>query len=412
MASEPFDAPPGLIRLHGVVQHYDWGGVDFIPDLIGQPNPERRPFAELWLGAHPKAPSLARLEGEEVPLSQLPGGDLPYLLKVLDARRMLSIQAHPNKAQAEAGFARENALRIPLDHPDRNYRDPNHKPEVHVALTEFWMLHGFRPLEQIAQVLRETPELTAIMPAFDRKYAAARRHEEERQDLLRSFYGAVMTMPQSSVDTILNPLIARLEEAEPLDKDTPDYWALRAAREFPLPGGRRDRGILSFYLLNLLQLRPGEGTYQPAGTLHAYLEGINVELMANSDNVLRGGLTSKRVDAAELLRTLSFDTAAPVVLEGRPVSATEVAYPTTAEEFELSRIRVEPGERHPSRDGHGPDTIIVLEGAGAAFSEGVTLELKRGDAIFARPRIDYVLEAGSKPLVAFKASTPAPHEPR
>ena len=158
----------GVLRLHGAVQHYDWGGCDFISGLLSIANNERRPFAELWMGAHPKAPATADVAGVAIPLDRLIaeepdeilgpltsahfGGKLPYLFKVLDVAKMLSIQAHPNKKQAKEGFARENAAGIDLQSAERNYKDENDKPEVAVARTEFWMLHGFRPLDQISAV--------------------------------------------------------------------------------------------------------------------------------------------------------------------------------------------------------------------------------------------------------------------
>src|ERR1700728_2460623 len=172
----------GVLTLQGVVQHYDWGGHDFIPDLLEMENATRRPFAELWIGAHAKAPSIVELADGPEPLDELIaevpdallgqaanahfGGRLPYLFKILDVHKMLSIQAHPTLAQARHGFARENAEGIPLDAGNRNYKDDNHKPEIGVALTEFWMLHGFRPLEQIAQTLASTPELGSLVPGF------------------------------------------------------------------------------------------------------------------------------------------------------------------------------------------------------------------------------------------------------
>ena len=172
-------AEAGVLTLHGVIQHYDWGGHDFIPDLLGMENPTRKPFAELWIGAHAKAPSMVELAGGQEPLDKLIaeepeailgqaanahfGGRLPYLFKILDVHKMLSIQAHPTLAQARRGFARENAEGISIDAGDRNYKDDNHKPEIGVALTEFWMLHGFRPLEQIAETFARTPELGSLM---------------------------------------------------------------------------------------------------------------------------------------------------------------------------------------------------------------------------------------------------------
>ncbi len=413
---------PRLLRLQGAVQHYGWGGYDFIPNLLGLANPDRRPFAELWIGAHITAPALAVVDGGTVPLSQLTAarpdailgadaaerfaGQLPYLLKVLDARQMLSIQAHPSKAQAEDGFERESVAGIEPGAATRNYRDDNHKPEVHVALTEFWMLHGFRPLEEISEVLRATPELQAVMPSFDKKLAAARRYDAERRDLLRALYSSVMTMPQSSVDTILDPLIARLEASEPLDKSTPDYWALKAARSFPLPDGHRDRGIFSIYLLNLVHLQPGQGTYQPAGMLHAYLEGVNVELMANSDNVLRGGLTPKHVDVPELMRTLSFESGKPGILDGERVSDTETVYRTDAREFELSRISVAPGQVHSAPADHGPDSLIVTDGSGVVRGAGLELKVERGGIVFAPAGTGYEVKPGDGGITVFRAAVP------
>jgi len=372
-----------VFPLRGAVQHYDWGGYDFIPNLLGVANPRREPFAELWIGAHPKAPSTAILAEGERPLNELLAEPLPYLFKVLDARRMLSIQAHPTKRQAEQGFARENAAGIPLNAPQRNYKDPNHKPEVHVALTEFWMLHGFRTHDGLAAQFRRYPELSALGAPGD----------------LRALYTAAMTLPQPRVDAILNPLLARLETENP-PKSSPAYWALRAARDFPRPGGGRDRGIFSCFLLNLVRLNPGEGTYQPAGVLHAYLEGVNVELMANSDNVLRGGLTPKHVDVDELLRTLTFEGGTPRILAGEAVSPAERVYRTPAEEFELSRIALHPATPYEAA-ARGPEAFLVLDGA--ATLNG--LRLRRGSIAFAQAGAAYRIEAEA-PAVLYKAALP------
>lgn len=381
-------SPEPICALRGAVQHYDWGGYHFIPALLGQPNPERRPCAELWLGAHPKAPAIALLASGEKPLNELLAGPLPYLLKVLDARQMLSIQAHPTKRQAEQGFARENAAGVPPAAPERNYKDANHKPEVHVALTEFWMLHGFRSPAGIAEQLRLHPELAALGAAAD----------------LRRLYTTAMTLPQAAVDAILNPLLARLEQEHP-PRHEPAYWALRAARDFPRPGGSRDPGIFSCFLLNLVHLRPGEGTYQPAGVLHAYLEGVNVELMANSDNVLRGGLTPKHVDVDELLRTLAFEGGAPPILTAEAVSATESRYRTPAEEFELSRIAVRPGLPHTAAS-RGPEVFLVLEGAATLAGPAGEIRLARGSAAFVQPGHAYRIQAAAAPAVLYKAALP------
>jgi mannose-6-phosphate isomerase len=412
----------GVLRLQGVVQHYDWGGHDFIPDLLGMENPTRQPFAELWIGAHAKAPSVAEVPGGQVPLDELIAeapeamlgaaanfhfrGRLPYLFKILDVHKMLSIQAHPTLVQAREGFPRENAEGISLDASDRNYKDDNHKPEIGVALTDFWMLHGFRPLEQIAESLDQIPELGLLMPGFASGLAAAGHNHDVRRGLLRTLYSNVMTMPQGQVNSLLHQLLARLRAAPPTGKDCADYWALRAAKNFPLPGGHLDRGIFSVYLLNLVHLHPGQATFQPAGVLHAYLEGVNVELMANSDNVLRGGLTTKHVDVPELLRILTFEGGAPEVFEGSQVSDQERVYRTPAEEFELSRISVAAQGRYIGEAAYGPKALLVLEGSGSLTSAGRSLSLARGSIVFAPCGTQFVLEADAEELVAFQAGLP------
>jgi mannose-6-phosphate isomerase len=412
---------PDLLPLRGVVQHYDWGGYRFLPDLLGEENREEEPFAELWIGAHPGAPAIAYVGGLTITLDRLfaeyPEAllgsaaprfsyRLPYLLKVLDARKMLSIQAHPTKRQAQEGFARENAAGIDLKAAHRNYKDDNHKPEVHVALTDFWMLHGFRPLEEIAEMLRAVSELAPLMPDFTERLAQAGDSEKARKTLLRDLYARVMRMPQEQIDSLLSPLLSRLRAEATNDKDRPDFWALRAADYFPLPGGHLDRGIISIYLLNLVRLRPGQGTYQPAGTLHAYLEGANVELMANSDNVLRGGLTPKYVDTEELMRLLTFESGVPAILEGEAVSGAERVYRTPATEFELSRIALLPGQPVRREARFGPDTILALEGSVVAQAYDRLHTLQRGDAILAPCGISYVLEAVGGPATLFRAIIP------
>lgn len=412
----------GVLPLHGVVQHYDWGGYDFIPGLLGIANSDRRPFAELWMGAHPMAPATADVAGIAVPLDRLIaeaperilgplasarfGGRLPYLLKVLDVASMLSIQVHPTKEQAAAGFARENAAGIDLGAAERNYKDENHKPEMAVALTDFWMLHGFRPLDQIAEALRKVPELRSIVPDFSVRLARAGDATQARRDLLRDLYCAVMTMPQERVDLLLNALVERLATGARSDKGSPDYWVARAAETFPPVEKHRDRGIFSIYLLNLVHLRPGQGTFQPAGTLHAYLEGVTVELMANSDNVLRGGLTQKHVDVGELLRILSFDNGTRQVLDGEPAGSCERVYRTPSGDFELSRIDLATSRHYLGQAAHGPDSIIVLDGGAALTARGQSIPLARGAIVFVPFGTHYSLNARVTPAMLFKASVP------
>jgi mannose-6-phosphate isomerase len=409
---------PRLVKIRPAVQHYEWGGTEALPALLGVGNPGQRPFAELWFGAHPKAPSLAETPRGGIPLDALIAEDprawlgeevirrfgpaLPFLLKALDARKMLSIQVHPTRGQAREGFERENAMGIPIHAPHRNYRDRNHKPEVHAAQSEFYMLHGFRPLEQIGAWLESTPEARAVMPEFPVRLREAGNDRQRRAALLRELYTHIMHLPQERVDELLDALLARLESAAPWPPDTPEHWALRAAREFPLPGGRRDRGIFSIFLLNLVRLRPGQGTFQPAGVLHAYLHGTTVELMANSDNVLRGGLTPKHVDVAELLRVVRFEDGPVPILEGEPCGGGERVYPAPAEDFELSCIRLEGAE--VLRETRGPEILLVMDGQAAVSVQGSRVELLRGQAAFAGSGVRYALSPEGR-AVLWRAKT-------
>jgi phosphomannomutase len=411
-----------LLPLQGAVKHYEWGGYDFIPGLLRLENQQKKPFAELWIGTHPSAPSSAELKGCRVPLDQLLeaapevilgnkvasrfAGRLPYLFKILDVRKMLSIQAHPDKRQAEEGFLRENGAGIRLDAAHRNYKDDNHKPEIQVALTESWMLHGFRPLEEIAETFRRIPEFAPIAQDFTGRLAKPGQDSNSRREILRELFDAILTKPQAQIDAVLHAFLARLEREGQTAPESRDFWALRAAEGFPLSGGHRDRGILSLYLLNLVRLRPGQGIFQPPGVLHAYLEGVTVELMASSDNVLRGGLTPKHVDVQELMRTLSFDSGLPCILEGEPVSQTETVYRTAAPEFELSRIEVGPVTSHARRNPWGPEMLLVLGGPVLATSGHQKIPLVRGGSLLVPHGVPYMIEAAGPHGLLFKASLP------
>ena len=420
-----FRAAPRAIALHPAVQHYAWGGTLFIPALLGVENPAGEPWAELWMGAHPRGPAEAEVEGTRIPLDRLIAaepwlllgpdaalhfaGRLPYLFKVLDVRVMASLQAHPDRAQAAEGFARENAAGVPLAAPERNYRDDNHKPEVQVALTDLWMLHGFRPLEEIADALAAEGELAPLAAGLEGRTAAAGRDPAARSAVLRDLYARIMTMSQGEVNALIGPLLpgwAAAEAQGTLGKDRHAFWALRAARTFGRPDGSQDRGIIAMFLLNLLHLKPGQGSFQPAGTLHSYLEGANVELMANSDNVLRGGLTEKHVDIPELLATLDFHDGRPPILEGRAASETGREYETPVEEFALERIEVTPGTPFSGGREHSADSLVVVEGAASVIAGGRALALPRGACALLPAGLAYSVAARSPRAVLFKAGVP------
>lgn len=393
--------------LEGVVQHYAWGGFHYIPDLLKQSNPEQEPCAELWLGAHPRGMAKVKRNGEAAQtlqslIEQNPEGilgqataqrfanQIPYLLKILDVDKMLSIQAHPNKAEAERGFAAENATGISLSAFNRNFKDDNHKPEMMTALTDFWLLHGFAALDKIQQNLQQTPELQSLLAYFD-------GHS------IRPLYALVMGMSQAEIDDLLEPLAARLLPllaADQLPKASADYWAARALRDFRIPGGRYDRGVISIYLMNVVNVQPGQGIFQDAGVLHAYLEGVNVELMANSDNVFRGGLTDKYVDADTLIQHLSFESIEPKVFSGEAISDTLIQFKTPAPDFELSLIRLSAGKKHTQDSTAGPEILLVLKGEVLVNDN---LQVSRGQSLFFPAGSQYTLSGNAE---IYKAGMP------
>lgn len=399
---DAFRKEPHLLRLECGIQHYDWGDREAIPEMLGTQNPTGKPFAELWAGAHPDLPASALLDGVRVPLDELIagtpsqilgesvarrfGGELPFLLKILAAGKPLSIQAHPNEAQARAGFERENRAGLPLEAATRSYHDPHHKPELLVALTDFYSLRGFRPPDDIARVLAETQELAPLDDYF------------RVCDLtLEPLYAHIMHLRQEQVNELLSPLIERLARANPhrpFPRDTWQYWLLRADREFSLPG-YRDHGLFSVLLLNLVHLRPGQAIYLPAGELHAYLQGVGIELMANSNNVLRGGLTHKHVSVDELLRTLSFRAAPADLIEGltSPDRPGLTSYPTPAGEFALCRLELPAGREHARTNGE--TTLVLLTGGRieAIQASQAPLSLGPGDALLAPAHVSWRLRA-------------------
>ena len=302
-----------MFRLEGKVQHYAWGGKDFIPELLSVSNKDNRPFAEYWMGIHPSAPARIQVDSTTKELPELIHtskekylgskvlknfSDLPFLLKILDVKDMLSIQVHPSKEEAVKGFDRENKEGIPMNASHRNYKDANHKPEMMLALSDFWLLHGFQPKVKLEKTLSAVPEFSELLNLFTQKG-------------YRYLYQHVMEMNQQEVDAFITPLAARILPAyqnNEIPKSSPDFWAAKAIKTYP---GTFDRGIFSIYFFNLVNLQKGDAIFQGAGLPHAYLEGQNVELMSNSDNVLRGGLTPKHIDVDELMKHTLFEPIIP-----------------------------------------------------------------------------------------------------
>ncbi len=326
--------------LKNTVQEYEWGSYTAIPELLGNDSPANTPQAELWMGAHPKAPSKVKLNGRWMSLMKLIeknpkdilgkevaekySNRLPYLFKVLAAAKPLSIQAHPSLAQANEGYMRENSLGIPLDAYNRNYKDDNHKPECICALTFFWALNGFRKISSILALLEK------ICPQ-GLKSDLNNLREEPNSLGLKKFFQAIMTMDRDKQNKIIADAIINAQKFS--DDDQAYKWMIDLHNEYPA-----DIGVFSPILLNLICLKPGQAMFLPAGELHAYLDGVGIELMANSDNVLRGGLTPKHVDVPELLNVLNFEERELDILSPIVSNECERIYSSRAEEFVLSVI--------------------------------------------------------------------------
>ena len=358
---------PGIYKLTGIVKHYDWGGFSFIPSLLNSKNKEKKPFAEYWLGTHPLGNSLVDTGGSFPTELSAIAGNLSYLFKAQEVKEMLSIQAHPSRENAEKEFARENAEGIPLDAPNRNYKDDNHKPEMLVALGDFWLLHGFKPSEELIYTLLNVVELRELLPVFN-------------QSGYDGLYKHVMEMPQEEVNRILQPLIDNilpLYKEDKLDKADEDFWAARAALTFTT-NNNLDRGIFSIYLFNLVKLKKGEGVFQDAGVPHAYLEGFDVELMANSDNVLRGGLTPKHVDANELLKQVKCEATFPVIITGIKNEENEIKYNTPSPDFQLSVFELEAGDT-VSFTPTSVEILLLTEGRAELDDDNITIKLQKGN---------------------------------
>ncbi len=383
-----------VFRLINTIQEYAWGSRNAIPELLGESSIADKPQAELWMGAHPKAPSIVLLEeGGQLPLPELIARDpagilgatvaqkfsgrLPFLFKVLAAALPLSIQAHPNLKQAREGFRRENELGIPLDAFQRNYRDENHKPEVISALTPFWALNGFRPIPEMLDLLHSIG-----FPSISEHLAAFRKNPDSAG--LKVFFAALMRLDRESRERAITEAVdwARRQRAGEQRNDRNETaiapiarWLMRLRELYP-----GDIGVLSPVLLNLILLQPGDTMFLEAGVLHAYLEGTGIELMANSDNVIRGGLTPKHMDVEELLSILRFDGKAVQLVESHQIVPGERVFQTPAEEFRLAEILVDPNEPYRSPGTGSIELMICLDGEGRIDTAG-SLPLHRGDSL-------------------------------
>jgi mannose-6-phosphate isomerase len=386
-------------QLMNTVRHYPWGSHTVIPELLGDPSPAEQPYAELWMGAHPDAPSVLSTGTpldkaiEEQPEALLGpevvarfGARLPFLMKVLAAERPLSLQAHPTMAQARAGFAAEEAAGVARDDPTRTFKDPFHKPELLLALTPVEALCGFRPVEESLHCLAklQVPELKPTIAALARGGLRAAipqilaLSEKRRMELVEAVAEAA----------------ARFVDAHDPEFINTYRWAASLAQTYP-----GDPGVVISLLCNHLKVAPGEAVFLPAGNLHAYLSGAGVEVMAGSDNVLRGGLTSKHVDLAALIEVLDFtDGRVPII---HPVLGPGgLRYPVPVEDFDLTRCQLD--EQSGSLTTSGPQVLLCTEGTAVLSSADGEVTLEKGASAFVPAGAPV---SASGPAVLFRATT-------
>jgi mannose-6-phosphate isomerase len=396
----------GLLK--NAIQEYAWGSMGAIPELLGQSVPADKPQAELWMGAHPKAPSQVFLDGlwrslpeviQESPAETLGqkvaarfSNKLPFLFKVLAAAKPLSLQAHPTKEQAVQGFARENELGIPLDAVHRNYRDDNHKPEIICALTPFWALNGFRRIEETLSLLEE-----ARIAGLAEIVSYLRSHSNRGG--LQTFFNHLMAMDSGKQRKIVEQAI---HSAEKRTHEEPVWtWMIKLNEEY-----LGDIGVLSPLFLNLVRLEPQQAMYLLAGELHAYLEGVGIELMANSDNVLRGGLTSKHIDVQELLAVLNFADGDVNILTPKNLTPGEAIYRTKAEEFVLSVIKINKEASFYSPRDRSVEMMMCTEGEVSLtdLSAGDITLLTKGTSVIVPVAVEqYRIEGDG---ILYKAAVP------
>ena len=372
-------------RLEPARQQYAWGSTSAIPELLGVAD-DGAPWAEAWDGSHPAGP--ARVTGGDA-LSELIdaeperllgediiwrfGRRLPFLLKLIAPERPLSLQVHPSQAQAAEGYALEEEAGIALDHPARNYKDTNHKPEMVLALTRFQAVAGFRAPRRAVEVLAGLDSVLA------RRMRRTLRLNPTRYGIRQVFSDVVSAATRPSPEEI-DELVAEISvrfEAGMSPSLRVDSNVLKMAGTFA-----GDPGIAAALLLNPVTLQPGEALFVPAGSVHAYISGLGVEVMASSDNVLRAGLTPKHIDVPEMLACVDYVAAPPVRPAPEYLSRATRAYYAPVDDFELMVTTVVAADGRLPVPGRGPRILLAVEGAMTLVTQADSQTLAQGEAVF------------------------------
>ncbi|MEZ8243928.1 mannose-6-phosphate isomerase, class I [Vibrio splendidus] len=372
-----------IFKLKNHIQNYAWGSQTSMFDLFGFENVDSKPQAELWMGAHPGGCSI--LEQLGVLLTDYINqdaddilgtytaqryGQLPFLFKVLAAHTPLSIQVHPNKVNSERGFERESAQEIALDAINRNYKDPNHKPELVYALTHYKAMNGFRPIKHIIALFDELG-----LPALE--YELSSLKKMPNSDGLQRFFTALMTFSGKKKLAILNELQGVFEHAHMSDRL---QQALTYSKSF-VEYYEGDIGILAPLILNVVELEPGEAMFLHSETPHAYVKGTALEIMASSDNVLRAGLTPKHIDVQELIANTRFESIRPEQLKLTPISIEgRLNFPVPVDDFAFDILNVEPTAKEQRV--RSAEILFCIDGEVKIWSGEMSLNLKPGESVF------------------------------
>ncbi len=369
-----------MLKMINKVQNYDWGSKTALTQLYGYPNSDNLPMAELWMGAHPKASSevISPQTNQKVSLESLINDDperilgakvakhfgrLPYLFKVLCAAQPLSVQVHPNKAYAEAGFAKENAAGIPLDSPIRNYKDDNHKPELIYALTPFKAMNAFRPIDEIVEYL---DFISAAHPDIQLFI------QEPTEEKLGKLFAQILNLTGEQKDLALGVLKAALNSKQ----GKPWNSIKQMTSLYP-----DDNGLFTPLLLNIVELQPGEAMFLYARTPHAYLEGVGLEVMANSDNVLRAGLTSKHIDTKELIDNIDFKSTKARDLLNIPEKSGNVwKYKIPVEDFSFNIYSI--SRSGVSITNNSASILFCIEGELVLRTGTQEINMNSGESVF------------------------------
>jgi mannose-6-phosphate isomerase len=356
-----------LVRITNDARDYAWGSRTLIPDYFSMPA-TGLPMAEIWFGTHPGSEARVLETGEA--LGSTIGHKLPFLLKILAADSPLSIQAHPTMQQAQAGFAAEDAAGVPLGATNRNYKDDQHKPEMIIALTEFEALCGFKSQREIGFLLQDLAEHPGVSEGF-RSISAGWLKMFEQPEGLKSVFADICNR-RGNLDGY-NAELTALADGE-------GQYALAERLNLLYPG---DPGVVLALLMNHVYLEPGQALYLPAGNIHAYLSGLGVEIMAASDNVLRGGLTPKHIDVAELQKVVDFSFGDLPLVEPKELVAGLTEYPTSASEFITYRAEVSGSNLLADLNLPGECVFLCTAGEVAvSSSKDERLVLRRGEAAY------------------------------